>query len=207
MVVLLLGAWLITRSDDSGPSSQPAVIESPTTTVPGAGATSATTVADHFASDLVALAPAGYAIRSQGGIEAGSDAATGEFEELAAALASDRTTGTRATFGPAADVVKGGGDAGASISVYATPEAAARAYDAARGFFLSDRRTGAGNREIDLPSNLALRSFAFEHGKGAQRVATAYLQFPGGLVELTTTGLRPASLGGMVAVVSGWALP
>ena len=38
VVVLLFGAWLITRSDDSGPSSQPAVIESsPTTTVPGAG--------------------------------------------------------------------------------------------------------------------------------------------------------------------------
>ena len=98
---------------------------------------------------------------------------------MAAALASDRTIGTRATFGLVADAASGGGDAEASLSVYAAPEAAACAYDVARGFFLSDRRTGAGNRAIELPSNLALRSFVFEHGKGAQRVATAYLQFPG----------------------------
>jgi hypothetical protein len=206
VVVALLVGWLVTRSDDSVPGTQPAVTTSPpATTLPGAATVNPSTIAGHFTTDLATLAPTGQTVASQGAIRDDSDAATGEFEQLAAALATDRTTGIQGRFAPAAAAGSAAGRAEASVSVYATPEAAARAYDAARGYFLSDRRTGAGNREIAVPSNRALRAFGFEHGTGAERAATAYLQFPGGLVELSTSGAPSGALASMVNVINGWA--
>jgi hypothetical protein len=163
----------------------------------------------HWLEDFATLAPPGLAVVQQGLSAPSPPAATKQVDELNAALAADRGGVYAGTFSvPAtasrsvAPVISG---ATGSYAAYHSPATAHAAFEAARKFATGGRGTASANKPIALAPNAATSAFGFRTGPAKHPTFTAVLEFPGSLIQLSTTSANADQLTGMIAVVTSWA--
>jgi hypothetical protein len=163
----------------------------------------------HWLEDFATLAPAGLAVAQQGLSGPAPPASTKESDALNAALAADRggvysgsfsvpATASAKTVTPVISA------ATASYSAYHSATTAHAAYEAAKKFSTGGR-TATANTPIALVPNAATNAFGFRSGPAKEGTFTAVLEFPGVLVQLTTTSANADQLTGLIAVVTSWA--
>ena len=163
----------------------------------------------HWLEDFATLAPPGLAVAQQGLLGPAPAAATKESDELNAALAADRGGVYSVSFSvPASESAKTVtpviSAATATYSAYHSPTTAHAAYEAVKKFSTRGR-TATANQPIALVPNAATNAFGFRSGPAKEATFTAVLEFPGVLVQLTTTSAKADQLTGLIAVVTSWA--
>ena len=156
----------------------------------------------HWLEDFATLAPPGLAVDQQG-LLGPAPAAIRRRSPTSSTprLAADRggvysvsfsvpATASAKTVTPVISA------ATATYSAYHSPTTAHAAYEAVKKFSTRGR-TATANQPIALVPNAATNVFGFRSGPAQEETFTAVLEFPGVLVQLTTTSANADQLTGL----------